>query len=282
MNGSTSRQCHIALMGIDGAGKTSVASALSMSLRNKGHDVRIVSWKHAMNEASSPTASILAEISMLSYQFQYARAVAPDSSDLTALLTGDALRQSFPETVQRLKGTPIERNSPDLFLGSALLELAGSIFLHQTEIESKLRSGSIVIDESFGFKHVLKNILMAQRISQEGSPIHHAVENLRGTAQAVFGALLRPDHGYWIDTDPHLAWQWRAFGGATATAFEDYSIVGVTGKSSFVDLQTDCLGAFAIAVRQWQWQRISMLDRPRDENIHEAVTTIERDVLIGP
>jgi hypothetical protein len=173
----------------------------------------------------------------------------------------------------------IEQNAPDLFLCSALLELAGNIFLYRTHVHAALQSGATLIEESYGFKHVLKNVLMILRSAPPGSPFQRVALDHLASATRAFGTLLLPTHGYWIDTDPQLALRWRLAGADGITTFEDYGLVGERGSSSFLALQSDCRRFFAQAAAEWRWQRIEMQDRSVEENTRHALAVIEGDVL---
>jgi hypothetical protein len=273
------QRLHIALMGIDGAGKTTVAVELAQSLRNQGRAVDIVSFKRAMIGANPSTSSILAHVAFASLKSQYAAAVPADSAaDLGSLLSENDLGRFFPEAERRLRSVPIESNTALPFLSCALLEVVGGFWV-QAYIESRLQAGIGVIDESYAFKHALKNVLLAQRMSTRGSPVHVAAQGVLDTARSLFGSLLQPTHGYWIDTDPLLALRWRTLAGETTTSFENYGLMGETGEESFLAMQDDCRVAFESAARDWKWQRITMPDLPREENIGSAIRAIEKATL---
>jgi thymidylate kinase len=272
---------HIALMGVDGAGKSTIAAELAKSLRGRGHGVEIVSFKRAMLGDDPVTGSVLAHVAFASLKSQYAEAALDAGHDLDSLLSERDLGAPFPAAERRLRSVPIGRNEPRPFLSSALLEIVGGLWV-QTYVESRLRAGVVVIDESYAFKHALKNVLFVQRMSEPGSPLHVEAQGVLDTARSVFGGLLRPTHGYWIDTDPHLALRWRTLAGETTTPFENYGLMGETGDASFLAMQEDCRPAFQDAAREWKWERIALSDRPREENVPHAVRVIEQAVLPTP
>jgi hypothetical protein len=210
---------HVALMGIDGAGKTTVARELVASLRGRGRAAEIVSFKRAMAGGGSPVSAILAHLAWASLKCQYASAVPADAAaDLDALLTEDDLGAAFPAAEERLRLVAVDGNAALPFLSSALLEIIGGFWV-QAHVESLLAAGTDVIDESYAFKHALKNVLLARRLSEPGSPVHEAAGGVLGTALSLFGSLLQPAHGYWVDTSPRLALRWRTLGGEVTTPF---------------------------------------------------------------
>lgn len=267
----TAPPLHVALMGIDGAGKSSIAVALAAALRDAGRPAEIVSFKRALAGTEPVTSSILAHVAYASLKCQYAEAqLAPTDFDVAALLAETDVERSFPAAERRLRAVPVERNSPRAFLSSALLEVVGG-FAVQSYVEARLRAGVCVIDESFAFKHVLKNVLLAQRAAGPGSPVHAEAQRVLDTAVGLFGALLGPAVGGWVDTDPELALEWRAKAGEETTAFENYALIGETGEESFLAMQADCRAAFAAAAARWGWRRVTMTDRPRADNLAAAL-----------
>ncbi len=274
----TAPPLHVALMGIDGAGKSSLAVELATALHGAGRPAEIVSFKRAMAGTEPVTGSILAHVAYASLKCQYAEASLADHDlDVGALLSATDVGQSFPAAERRLRAVPVERNEARPFLSSALLEVVGGFWV-QSYVEARLRAGVCVIDESYAFKHVLKNVLLAQRLAGPGSPVHAEAQRVLDTAVGLFGTLLGPAVGCWVDTDPELALQWRLKAGEETTAFENYGLLGETGDESFLALQQDCRGAFAAAAGRWGWQRVTMTDRPREDNLAAAVAAIAGSV----
>ena len=270
----TSAPVHVALMGIDGAGKSSIAAELATELQAAGRPVEIVSFKRALAGDQPVTSSILGHVAYASLICQYAEAELADAGlDPGALLAAADAAGSFPEAERRVRAVPVVRNEARPFLASALLEVVGG-FGVQSYVEARLRAGVCVIDESYAFKHVLKNVLLAQRLAGPGSPVHAEAQRVLDTAVSLFGTLLGPGLGCWVDTDPQLALQWRTKAGAETTAFENYGLLGEAGEDSFLALQDDCRGAFAAAARRWGWQRVTMEDRPREDNLAAALAAI--------
>ncbi|MEV0633513.1 hypothetical protein AB0I77_00750 [Streptomyces sp. NPDC050619] len=270
---------HIALMGIDGAGKSTIAVELADSLRAAGHKVEIVNFKRAMAGAEPATAGVLFHVAFAALRAQYAEAVPADPlSDLATLLTGDDDSAKFSEIEDGLRAVDVSGNGARPLLSSAVLEIVGGFWVH-SYVESRLRDGVVVVNDSFGYKHALKNVLLAQRLSGPGSSVHAEAQRVLEAARSLFHALFRPTYGYWVDTDPRLALRWRATTGDVTTPFESYGLAGEHGEASFLAMQDHCRQAFGEAAREWQWQSIALADVPREENIGRAVRLIEQDAL---
>jgi thymidylate kinase len=265
---------HVALMGVDGAGKSSIATELAGALRAAGRPVEIVSFKRALAGGDPVVSSILGHVAYASLKCQYAEAELGDPDvELESLLSADDVGRSFPAAERRLRSVPVERNSARPFLSSALLEVVGGCWV-QSYVEGRLRAGVSVVDESYAFKHVLKNVLLAQRLAAPGSAVHAQAQGVLDTAVSLFGGLLAPAVGCWVDTDPQLALRWRAKAGEETTAFENYGLLGEIGDESFLAMQDDCRLGFADAARRWGWRHVTMEDRPREENIAQALRLI--------
>jgi hypothetical protein len=269
---------HIALMGIDGAGKSTIAAEIAAALNAAGRKTEIVSFKRAMATGDPFTAGILGHVAFASLTAQYAEAAFTDPAiDVPALLAAYPL-DSYSAAEKAVRAADVDRNSAQPFLSSAFLEIVGGFWI-QHHIDSRLCQGITVIDESYAFKHALKNLLFVRRLTEPGTPLRDTADSLLATARSVFGTLLRPAHGYWIDTDPRLAWRWRAAVEDEPTSFENYGLAGDTGESSFLEMQSDCRAAFADATSAWGWHRIVMEDRPRSDNLGRALEHIQRRVL---
>lgn len=268
----------ISLIGIDGAGKTTLAQALSQWLRSRGHAPEVVSWKSVIAQGGLLAGDVLSSISMAAYKLQFAEAQPVDQvGNLRELLAVDSTDRFFRETEDLLRGLSVHRNAAHALLSAALVELAGNCYLHHARVLPVVRDGGVVIVESCGFKHVLKNALMAQQLAEPGSALHRETMEVLERASVYFGELLKPTAGYWVDADPGMAAAWRSLGGVSSTNFEDYGLIGASRDSSaFVAMQRDCRAHFERFAGRWGWTRLEMLDRPKESNLRAALDVIER------
>jgi len=143
-----------------------------------------------------------------------------------------------------------------------------------------MRNGRVLIEESCGFKHVLKNALYAQRLdTTEDDPISQEAQKLIEKASAFFGEIMKPTYGYWVDADPKLSLEWRKRTNISSTNFEDYGLMGSRGEASFLRMQEDCRRHFATFAQQRGWIRLEMRDVAKELNLQSAISTIERTAL---
>lgn len=279
-----SQPIHIALMGIDGAGKSTLAVRLTESIRASGRDAEIVSFKRAMAHADPLTSGILGQLASASLRCQYADAEPDEPTCDPGLLLSEAGNGSvltevtgLAEVEGLLRAVSIRRNLADPFLSSALLEVVGGFWVHRY-VESRLREGIVVVDESYAFKHALKNVLIARRLAAPGSAVDAGAQHVLDVARSLYGCLLQPTNGYWIDTDPALSLRWRKEHAGTTTSFETYGLTGDGGDDSFLAMQHDCRKIFEGVANEWQWHRIEMTDRPCEDNMRLAVSHITASI----
>ena len=268
----------LSLIGIDGAGKTSIAKALASLLRDRGHSPEIVSWKGVMAQDGLLAGEVLASISMAAYKLQFAEAEPVDTGcNLRAKLGVDSTEQFFRETEAELRDVSVRRNTPEALLSAALVELAGNCYLHHAHVVPIVRNGGVAIVESCGFKHVLKNALMAQRLAAPGSATHREAGETIQRASVYFGEMLKPCAGFWVDAEPRLALAWRERDSLSSTNFEDYGLTGTArDATAFVAMQSDCRVHFDWFARRWGWAQLQMTDQPKDRNLEAALSIIER------
>lgn len=271
---SQRKAVHVSLLGIDGAGKTSVANALAHYVREKGRDAHIVSWKHVIPVPGYVPGVTLSSISMAAYKLQFSAATPlSNTCDLPNLLHQDSVQEFFQVSEPSLRDSRIGSNSAYPFISAAMLEIAGNFYLHHAHIRSLMMGDCVVIEESSGFKHAVKNALLAIRLAEGSQALLDEAHRIIKFASQVFGVSLKPDAGFWVDADPHLAVHWRAKSGVLDTNFENYGLAG-DASASFLEMQTDCRTHFLEFAERWSWTRIHMPDKPKDANVQVALDRI--------
>lgn len=275
---------HLALLGIDGAGKTTVARALVAHLKMNGVSAETLSWKKAMTASDSVSSALLAQISSLIYRLQFLRAAVPESDrDTLQWLNELADTQTVVrEASGRLRAIGVSSNDASAFVPAALMELAGGIVFHYEFIRRKVEDGFVVVDESFGFKHVLKNLLVSRALSPSASQaLHDASAAVLRAATDIYFGTLAPDHGFFVDTPPVLAEGWKREGGEPPTAFETYGLAGAVSSTTFQSFQEDCRREFSSVCTSFGWKQIQMGDASAEENIRKALLTITTEIGVS-
>ena len=111
---------HLALMGVDGAGKSTIAVEVAQLLRAEGRPVEIVSFKRAMAGTYPVPSSILGTSRTRPRCASTPTRSRPTPAvDLAALLPETDPARLFPAMSSGGCGRPIERNAARPFLSSA-------------------------------------------------------------------------------------------------------------------------------------------------------------------
>jgi hypothetical protein len=155
-------------------------------------------------------------------------------------------------------------------LSMALIEMAGNVLLHIKEIETHLQEGTFVLQDSFGYKHVLKEWLLSQ-FCRTGS-ISTEDDHQIGFFADIFSQHLNPDIGVFLRGAPELALRYA--GGRQLGLVEDLASVGRPGDQGFTELQNACNVFFErFAVRNG-WSVVAIEGASIEENIETVYQAV--------
>lgn len=270
------RGVHIALMGIDGAGKTTLALLLAQRLESMGFSAEVVSWKQA-RKTDTPIGRVLCEMSAIIDATHHA--LGSRLAERSPSAETDATDRLAP---QRPSGAGLrggaQRARSSRFASAALLELSGSLIFHDEYIADRINAGKIVIDESYGHKHVLKNALLEKRCKSEGLNNSEASDEIISFSAELLARIAPPDFGYFLNTAPDLARKWRRAANIADSMFESYAILDRGKTDTFLQMQHDCVHWFRTAAEKWNWKTIETADRSLSENMEPAINAILADI----
>ena len=136
------------------------------------------------------------------------------------------------------------------------------VFLDEV-VRPLVEKGCYVVHESFGYKHLVKELLLCARLSPDWEP---AVVAAQAFVRHLFGTSLRPDLGIYLATDPRVALKWRVQQRGHIGAFDSFASGGDSPDNEFVWLQSECAREFDGFARDYGWLRIDIRDAPRPEN----------------
>jgi hypothetical protein len=271
------RGLSIAFLGVDGIGKTTLANQLRKNLDRNGIASTVMSWRRHLKKGCDHhlTEYPLAALQELWVEkFRLARAGAHDDSGTELSMARsyvEHVRMSVESSLEETELYGIQRSGA---LAAAWVELAGNFILQAECIERQTASGLITIQDTFGFKHVLKLLLIAKALHSDGMPTE-VVDDCIETATRVFGGpYLQPAIGVFLKGSPELAYKWRQAGRAEPRGLEDYSVAGWGGKESFLKLQRECAEYFKNAAQSWGWLIIDVDERPLREMIEAEINGI--------
>lgn len=265
----------IGLVGMDGIGKSTLASALCELLGAHGQ-VERVSWESSIREHPSRFAvDGLKELGLSAYRTMYGAAHAPDL-DLAATFpsTWDEFVATGYEA--NLSGLRVTSNDPRGIVNSAFVETAGNLFLRMHVVEPRLAEGTIVVQESYGVKHVVRALVMArwQMREQWDDASVNAVDAIMPALTRAFRCWAAPRVPVLVTGAPELAASWRAQQQDYVGVAEDLSTIGHEAAGSYVEFQRECAAAYEELAAAEGWLVVRMRDRSVEENIGEALETI--------
>lgn len=271
---------HLALMGIDGVGKSTLIQELAGTARSQGLPVRTVSWRSVVEEEvaeegegfSFPKAE-LRRLWIESFRAYFGGA-------RTAEGTPVELPTSFEDLYARggteyLNGVRVHSLRPDGALASAWIELAANTLLHQAVIEPAVAEGCAVLQESYGYKHLLKLFAYTEHLSPA---MAESASIGRALVADYFGRVLQPDVGVYVAGDPRTALRWRQRQSALGT-FETFASSGESAEASFLQLQEHTAAAFGTFAETHGWTRVDVLDVPRAQNRRRILAALARSPL---
>lgn len=262
----------VAFMGIDGIGKTTLARALASELAGAGVPVRPISWRAALDESTSPwPRDALQQLWLETFRCLYAGGTTENG---VIRLPRDYDRWAEDAWEQRLSGLSVLDNSPGGAVAAALAELAGNVILATEVIAPAIRDGVVVIQETFPYKHVLKELVVAERLAAEKgtTDVASMAQRLRATARSLFAVPpLQPDIGLLVDGPATLAYRWRVAQANGVGALEDLGVAGFKGEQSFIALQEATAAEFRDCARDWGWLHHRVDDAGLDANVNRGL-----------
>lgn len=272
---------YVALMGIDGAGKTSLVAHLRQALEKSGLECVDTSKQPAIRSVRSnqgfPARSLerlWLELWRLLLGGGHADHVPADAAiplqftDQTRVAS-DWIEDALPDQV-----VGVRRSGP---VACALTEFAIDQIIRAEIIGPVLNRGAVAINDNFGFKPTIKNICVAREISDD-MVSDDALEQFESLLRVAYSLpFLQPDIGFLLDVDPRQAYQWRMHQDGRVGLNEDLWLAGQRGKDSFLTLQTTMAAMLREVASDWGWHVLTIDGRPQRETAAQAVELIMRD-----
>lgn len=261
----------IALIGIDGAGKTSLMGPLRDALMQRGFTVAEVNWQNALRTTGPDYPGIsLEQLHVEAWRLFFADGVA-DGRKIDQEIPRAYSEFTTSGVLESLAGTPQGARQSGL-VGSALVEFAVEYLLQAEFVRPTMAEGKVTISDGFGFKNVTKVLKLAGEMPQSVRSIpRESLDVLVGAVRAAYASpFLQPTLGILLDADPALTYDWRTRQAGGLGFGEDYSVTGRSDRDSYVELQTYMAEQYRSAAAEWGWQVVPVDGRPQRETIAEA------------
>ncbi|MEU3660338.1 hypothetical protein AB0E77_11325 [Streptomyces sp. NPDC032940] len=271
----------LALMGIDGAGKTTLARAFREELSARGVEVVDVTWAGAVGSlpAGFPRTSI-EQLGVEGWRLFYAGRTIDGRpvDELVPQLFSDFGASDLPRRIGEAQG----RARQSGVITSALVELAGHCLLQSAVAAPVVARGGVALNDGFGLKNVLKCLRLAQRMP-DGEV---ASESLHALAEHVTGifsdGFLQPDVGFLLDADPRLSFEWRMAQNGRLGAGEDLEFAGRPGRESYLSFQGALAAEYRAAAKDWGWHVLDVDGRPQSETVAEGLRVLLDHAKVRP
>jgi hypothetical protein len=269
----------IALMGIDGAGKSTLVSELRRVFDAAGREVVPVTWESTVAAAGDDrTGYPVATIEMLGiegWRLMYAAPGSPDRTyyeDIPRWIVEEGPRGMLG----RLPTDPVGGHQAAL-VTSALLEMTGHQLVQAEVVVPALARGAVTLCDGFGYKNVVKVLRMAQLMP---GPFPAAtLDMLLDCALRTFGdPFMQPQVGLLLDADARLTYQWRIAQDRRLGPAEDLSLAGRPGRESYLEFQSGLAKEFRAAAESWGWRVLPVDGRPQAQTVAEALDVVLADL----
>ncbi|MFL6129071.1 MAG: hypothetical protein ACJ73E_08390 [Mycobacteriales bacterium] len=254
---------YVALLGIDGTGKSTLAAGLAERCEQVGQPVRMVSWRRLVESPTEPAGwpkDSLQNLWLEIFRLYYGGATLDGGARQMPESYGELVAGGGTEQLHDAAVEGIRAHGP---LAAALLEIAGNILLQRDAIRRLVAEGCLVIQESYGFKHVVKELLLVEEL--DPALAGEAALTLR-FAHDFFGRACVPDVGVLVAGDPELALRWRTAEAGRTGVFENFSVAGEDPAASFLALQARCAAIFEDFAAEHGWLRFQVHDGPPERN----------------
>jgi len=231
---------YVMMLGIDGSGKSSVATALRERLEAAGREVVDVGINTMYSVAQSATGP-----------------------------PWDSLRAISDEGWRLYLREP---PSQAAILTSGLLELAAHYLIRAEVIGPALERGAVAISDSFCLKNIVRTLRQVQHMTGDLSPAADAL--LDGVRAALSAAYLQPDIGIFLDADPALTVRWRLAQRGRIDSYEDLTVAGHSGRDAFVKFNAMVAAELRDDAKKWGWEVLPVDGRPLASTVSAALDLV--------
>jgi len=260
------RGLRIAMLGIDGIGKTSLACCLRDWFASHGRECEIVSWRRLVETGACERpfpATAIRELWVEDWRLLYGgghagtRVLDSEIPSEFGAFSDLNIEGLFPSLV-----SDVRASGP---LASGLVEAALDFLIESEVVLPLISRGVSVIRESYGLKPVLKSMLIAKKCASDTLPPDVVDRVVANVTRLYSDPYLQPEIGILIDGSPEVALRRRLAQDRRVGVAEDYGLAGIDGVASFLSLQEDCARIFRKLAEDWGWYRLDPGERQPGE-----------------
>lgn len=243
---------YVALLGLDGSGKTTIAHGLKERLAAQGHKSQFVRWRDVAAQGDRHDFPYLTLRQLLMETWRSRYGGATDTPSLRV--------QHGPSVFEEFKAAKLDAGPVDPVdvhrsgvVMSAMLEFISDVLIHTEIVGERLSSGEIVVTESFGYKNVMKVLRVAGSIPYGDLPDDLIVRMREFITDAYSSSFLQPDIGVFLRVTPDECYRRITAQRGGVGPVEDLGFAGRTGRSSFLELQGALFAEYERMAVSWGW-----------------------------
>lgn len=271
----TGRGVYVALLGLDGSGKTTVARGLTERLAAQGHKPKFMRWHDILDQGDRDDFPYVSVRQLLVEIWRTRYGGATDAYSLRV--------QHGPPSYEDFKRAkldpgpvyPVGAHRSGM-VASAMLEFTAEMLIHTEVVNEHLSSGRIVVRDGFAYRNAMKVLRIANEVSRGDVPDDFIARTIDFFAEACSSRFLQPDIGVFMKVAPEECYR-RIIARGGVGPFEDMGFTGRAGQSSFIELQGALLTEYERVATSWGWHIVDV----SESSPAEALDAVAEIVLAG-
>jgi thymidylate kinase len=267
------RGMYIGILGLDGAGKTTVAHGLTARLAGQGFKSEFMRWRDVAAKIERNDFPYLTMRQLLVETWRSRYGGAMDAASLR-VQHGPARYEDF--TLAKLEQAgpvyPVDVHRSGV-VASAMLEFVADMLLQAEFFNEGVSNGRIVVTESFGYKNIMKVLRVAEAIPH-GDVSGDLIAKVREfIVRAYSTPFMQPDIGIFLRVTPEECYRRITAQRDGVGPVEDMGFAGRAGRASFFELQGALLAEYEQMATRWGWHTVDVNDASPEE-VLDAVNDI--------
>jgi len=269
------RGVYVALLGLDGSGKTTVAHGLIERLAAQGHKSKYMNWREILDQTDRrdfPHVSVrqlLVEI----FRTRYGGATDAESRRVQH---GPVSYEDFKH--EKLDPGPVYPDDARRtgMVASAIVEFATELLIH-TVVDEHLSNGSVLVRDGFPVRNAMKVLRVAAEVQTGDVPDDFIAKTADFITEACSHQFLQPDVGVFMKVRPEECYR-RITARGGVGPFEDMGFAGRAGLSSFIELQGALLAEYEEMATSRGWHIVDMSDSSPAEALDAVAEVVLADI----